>query len=51
MSILDINGREIFRQEKVVGSVEVDVERYARGVYFVRVVTEKASAVRRLVVR
>ncbi len=51
VSILDINGREIFRQEKVAGSVEVDVERYARGVYFVRVVTEKASAVRRLVVR
>ena len=51
VSILDINGREIFRQEKVAGSVEVDVERYARGIYFVRVVTEKASAVRRLVVR
>lgn len=50
LSIVDLNGREVYRKENVAGDVEVNLDGIANGVYFVRVVAAEASAVRRLVV-
>ncbi len=49
--IVDVNGREAFRREGVTGSVKVDVSSFAKGVYFVCVVTPQSTAMQRLIVK
>ena len=50
VAIMDLNGREVYRQENVLGDVTVNTASYAKGVYFVRVVSERASVTRKLIV-
>lgn len=51
VSILDLNGREVFCRKGVNGSLKVDVSDFAKGIYFVQVVSPEAVAVRRLIVK
>ena len=50
LTIVDLNGREVFRAN-AVSSATIDVSTYAKGAYFVRVVSESGTSVRKLVVK
>ena len=51
VSIVDLNGREVYRSVAAATTHRVDVSNMAKGAYFVRIVTENGSAVRKLIVR
>ena len=51
ISIVDMNGRTVYSQNGNDGLFSVDVSTLAKGAYFVRVVGEQATAIRKLIVR
>ena len=51
VSVIDQSGREVRRVESTEGVVSVNLEGMASGAYYVRVVSERATAVRKLIVR
>lgn len=51
VSIIDLNGREVYRQEAVAEGETIDLAKMAKGVYFVRMVNATSHAVAKLVVR
>ncbi|MCR4964417.1 MAG: T9SS type A sorting domain-containing protein [Bacteroidales bacterium] len=51
MTIFDQTGRTFAQQHLVMGNNVIDVSSYAAGIYYVRITTEKGSAVRKLIVR
>ncbi|MBP5340950.1 MAG: fibronectin type III domain-containing protein [Bacteroidales bacterium] len=51
VTVIDLNGREMYRQADVAGSLDIDVSHLAKGVYLVRIVSDQVSATRRFVVK
>lgn len=51
VTILDMNGREIFRTIATNDNVTIDLRGYAQGTYFVRVTGKQSTAVRKLIVK
>ena len=49
--IVDMNGREVAHYQTTGTSLDIDVTKLAQGAYFVRVVNEQTTAVRKLIVR
>ncbi len=50
-SVIDLNGREVYRQEAVAQGETIDMATLSRGVYFVRIVNATSHAVAKLIVR
>ncbi len=51
VSLVDLNGREVYRQEGVAAGEQIDLTTMANGVYFVRIVNATCNAVGKLIVR
>lgn len=51
VTILDMNGREVFRATATNYNVVVDLKGYAQGTYFVRVTGKQGTSVRKLIVK
>lgn len=51
VTVIDLNGREMYRQADVTGTLDIDVSQLAKGVYLVRIVSDQTSATRRFVVK
>lgn len=51
LSLVDMNGRTVYSQNGNEGQFSIDVSMLAKGAYFVRVVGEQATSVRKLIVR
>lgn len=51
VSIVDMNGREVYRQTTVAEGESIDLTKMAAGVYFVRIVNATSHAVAKLIVR
>ena len=50
-TVIDLNGRTVMTQSAADGTATFDVSTLAKGTYFVRIVGEQATAVRKLVVK
>ena len=50
-TVIDLNGRTVMTQRTADGTATFDVSTLAKGTYFVRIVGEQATAVRKLVVK
>ena len=50
-TVIDLNGRTVMTQNAADGTATFDVSTLAKGTYFVRIVGEQATAVRKLVVK
>ena len=50
-TVIDLNGRTVMTQNAADGTATFDVSKLAKGTYFVRIVGEQATAVRKLVVK
>ncbi|MBR1834039.1 MAG: choice-of-anchor J domain-containing protein [Bacteroidales bacterium] len=51
VSILDLNGRSVFRTTAADSTLNVDLKGFAQGAYFVRLTGAKGTTVRKLVVK
>lgn len=51
MTIFDQNGRTVMQQRLGMGNNIIDVSNYSAGVYYIRITTEKGSAIRKLIVK
>ena len=51
VTVVDMNGRECGKWEVESGAFSIDLSGYARGAYFVRITGERATTVRKLVVK
>ena len=51
VSIIDLNGREVYNQKANGSRLQVNVDGFAKGAYFVRVVSEKNNVIRKLIVK
>ncbi len=51
VTLVDLNGRRCGEWTVTDGKLEIDLSSYAAGAYFVRLVSENATAVRKLIVR
>ncbi len=51
VSVVDMNGRQVYSGSVENGSLSIDVSGLSQGAYFVRVTGEKVNAIRKLIVR
>ena len=51
LTVVDLNGRAVASCTADAGSLSLDVSRLAKGTYFVRIVSDNGTAVRKLIVR
>jgi hypothetical protein len=51
VSVVDMNGRQVYSGSVKEGSLSIDVSGLSQGAYFVRVTGEKVNAIRKLIVR
>ena len=51
VTVVDMNGRQVYSGNAADGSLTVDVSGMAQGAYFVRITGERVNAIRKLIVR
>ena len=51
VSIVDMNGREVYSTSSASESLTLDLTGYAKGAYFVRIMGERTQAIRKLIVK
>ncbi len=51
VSIVDMNGREVYSTNSASESLTLDLTGYAKGAYFVRITGERTQAIRKLIVK
>jgi hypothetical protein len=51
VTVVDMNGRQVYSGNTANGSLTVDVSGMAQGAYFVRITGERVNAIRKLIVR
>lgn len=51
ISLIDLNGREVYRKDAVVAGEQIDLSQVTKGIYFVRVVNATSNATGKLIVR
>ena len=51
VSVVDFSGREVYRKSAKGESLTLQVGGFAKGAYFVRVVGENGSVIRKLIVK
>ena len=51
VNVIDLSGREVLRAECHEGTNQINLEGVASGAYYVRIVSEQATAIRKLIVR
>ncbi|MBR1765872.1 MAG: T9SS type A sorting domain-containing protein, partial [Bacteroidales bacterium] len=51
VTIVDMNGREVYSTGTQASNLQIDLTGLAQGAYFVRIATEQTTAIRKLIVR
>jgi len=51
VTVVDMNGRQVYTGNTANGSLTIDVNGMAQGAYFVRITGERVNAIRKLIVR
>ena len=51
VTVVDMNGRQVYTGNTANGSLTIDVSGMAQGAYFVRITGERVNAIRKLIVR